>query len=85
MLNKEREIKELYYAKHKHDTTDDDGHDYEKDLLERTMSPVMFSNPKMREFLLDVKRIMITMIDSTAQVRNSLNYLVDKYHNRHRS
>jgi hypothetical protein len=83
MLNIEREIKEVYHLKHKHDTREGDSYNYEEDLLKRTLSPVMFSNPTMRMFLDNIQKLLVVMIDNTAQVRNSLNYIVDKYYNKH--
>ena len=46
MLNKERQIEELWDLKHRNDS-DKDWVDYENVILDRTLSPYVFQNDQM--------------------------------------
>ena len=49
MLNKERQIEELWDLKHRNDS-DIDWVDYENVILDRTLSPYVFQNDQMKNF-----------------------------------
>jgi len=83
MLEESKHIKENYYIKHRKDDLKYTGFDYEENILNKTMSNLMFKNPTMIEFLQQLKNNIIIMFDSVLVVRNFWNYTVDKYYNKH--
>lgn len=83
MLEKEKHIKELYYAHHRKDKLKHIGSDYENNLFSRVFSNVMFGNPKTKTFLDHLQKLTVLMIDSNLVIRNMWNYTVDKYYNKH--
>lgn len=83
MLIKEKEIKEIYDIKHRNDNLRYKPYDYENNILIRSLSPFLFNNVNMNEFLLGLQLLMAKFFDSTNVVRNWKNYLVDKYYSDH--
>ena len=83
MIEEKTQIEELYVLKHRFDTNDNNGYDYEKNLLRRLLSNVMFGNQKLLYFLPMLQDNLVWMIDSVLPIRNWWNYTVSKYYNKH--
>lgn len=83
MLEQNAHIKELYDVKHKHDGLKNIGYDYEKDLLRKTLSPVLFKNDNLSEYLTQLQSLIVLRIDSIVAVRNKFNHIVGKYYNKY--
>ena len=84
MLDRELELEELYAMKHKHDANPEAGHAYERDLLERAVTPVLYKNPELGFGLLPrLQELLVVMVDGTQFLRNLFNYNVRKYYDGH--
>ena len=84
MYYKEQHLLELYDLKHRHD--DDNQYvDYEKDILNRTLSPKLFENDRMFNFLDMTKRLVAILFDNYNIIKNFKNYNVDKYYYQHKN
>ena len=83
MIEKKAHITELYDLKHKNDSIENDGYDYENNLLKKTLSNTMFGNKKMNYFLPLLQQNLVWMIDSVLPIRNWWNFTVDKYYDKH--
>ena len=77
MLYKRKQLPELYYIKHRHDT-DEDFVDYEKNILNKTLSPYMYENNMMNGFLTRLLPLVALLFDQMNIVKNFKNYMVDK-------
>lgn len=53
-----------------------EGFDYKERIFEKTMSNVMFRDPKKNEILGYLQRVVFGMIESVKQIRNFVNYTV---------
>jgi len=84
MLYEERQLPELYYMKHRHDD-DTDYVDYEKKILNNTLSPYLFNNDIMNSFLNRVQKLVSLLFDQLNVVKNFKNFMVDKYEFRHKN
>ena len=77
MLYQRKQLPELYYMKHRHDT-DEDFVDYEKNILNKSLSPYMYENNMMNGFLTRLQPLVALLFDQMNIVRNFRNYMVDK-------
>lgn len=77
MLYQRKQLPELYYMKHRHDT-DEDFVDYEKNILNKSLSPYMYENNMMNGFLTRLQPLVALLFDQMNIVRNFKNYMVDK-------
>ena len=77
MLYQRKQLPELYYMKHRHDT-DEDFVDYEKNILNKSLSPYMYENNIMNGFLTRLQPLVTLLFDQMNIVRNFKNYMVDK-------
>ena len=77
MLYKRKQLPELYYIKHRHDT-DDDFVDYEKNILNKSLSPYIYENNMMNGFLTRLQPLVALLFDQMNIVKNFKNYMVDK-------
>jgi hypothetical protein len=77
MLYKRKQLPELYYIKHRHDT-DNDFVDYEKNILNKSLSPYMYENNMMNGFLTRLQPLVALLFDQMNIVKNFRNYMVDK-------
>ena len=82
MLRKEKEISELYELKHFHDNYKK-GFNYENEILKRTLSPHMYDNDNMANFLNKINKMVYLLYTNFLLVRNLKNFFVDKYYNDH--
>lgn len=83
MLQDEKQLPELRYLKHLHDNSDDN-FDYENNLLNKSLSPHLFQNEMMANFLYRLQKLISISFDQTNIIRNFKNYMVDKYHYKHK-
>ena len=82
MFYEEKELPELYYMKHRHD--DNDKYiDYEKNILDRTLSPHIYKNDMMNNFLKRLQPLVAKLFDQMNVMKNFQNYMVDKYYYKH--
>ena len=77
MLYKDRQLPELFYLRHRHDT-DNDFVDYEKNILSRNLSPYMYENNMMNGFLTRLQPLVASLFDRMNIIKNFKNYMVDK-------
>lgn len=83
MLYKDKQLSELYFLKHRHDSEGPD-YDYENNLLDKSLSPYLYENNIMNTFLKKLQRMVSILFDQMNIAKNFKNYMVDKYHYRHR-
>ena len=69
MLYKRKQLPELYYIKHRHDT-DEDFVDYEKNILNKSLSPYMYENNMMNGFLTRLQPLVALLFDQMNIVKN---------------
>jgi|688.fasta_scaffold184615_2 hypothetical protein len=84
MYYKEQFLDELYQLKHRHDD-DVNFVDYEKDILNKTLSPKMFENDRMFTFLDGLRLLLTKLFDNYNIIKNFKNYNVDKYYYKHKN
>ena len=84
MYFEEQHIPELYYMKHRHDS-EDDYIDYEKMILDKSLSPFLYNNDRMNYFLKSSQRLISILFDNVNIIKNLKNYMVDKYYYKHKS
>jgi hypothetical protein len=84
MYYEEQHIPELYYMMHRHDSNKDFV-DYEKKILDRSLSPYLYNNDRMNVFLKSLQRLVAIYFDNINIIKNFKNYMVDKYHYMHKS
>jgi hypothetical protein len=77
MLYKRKQLPELFYLRHRHDT-DNDFVDYEKKILNKSLSPYMYENNMMNGFLTRLQPLVALLFDQMNIVKNFRNYMVDK-------
>ena len=65
--------------KHRHDS-EDDYIDYEKMILDKSLSPFLYNNDRMNYFLKSSQRLISILFDNVNIIKNFKNYMVDKYH-----
>ena len=84
MLYERKQLPELVYLKHLHDDYDGNYIDYEKMLLDKTLSPYMFNNDLMNTWIKKMQPLVSLMFDQFNITKNFRNYMVDKYHYKQR-
>jgi hypothetical protein len=77
MLYQRKQLPELFYLRHRHDT-DNDFVDYEKKILNKSLSPYMYENNMMNGFLTRLQPLVALLFDQMNIVKNFRNYMVDK-------
>lgn len=82
MLYERKQLPELLYMKHRHDT-DDNYIKYDERILESTTSPYLYKNDMMNGFLKRLQPIASILLDHMNVIKNFKNYIVDKYHYKH--
>lgn len=83
MLYKDKQLKELYFLKHRHDSEGPE-FDYENNLLDKSLSPYIYENDMMNGFLKRLQPLVATLFDRMNVMKNFKNYMVDRYHYRQR-
>jgi hypothetical protein len=84
MYYEEKSIPELHYMKHRHDD-DKEFIDYEKNILERSLSPYLFNNSLMAQYLTKLQRPVSMLFDNFNIIKNFKNFNVDKYYYKHKN
>ncbi len=79
MLIEDKELPELYFMKHRHDD-DKEFVDYEKKILDSTLSPYLYQNDMMNGFLKRLQPLVASLFDQMNIARNFRNIVVDKYY-----
>jgi hypothetical protein len=79
MLYDDKQLPELRYLKHFHDD-DRPYFDYEKDILNKSLSPYIYENQTMARFLDKLSKMVALSFDGVNIVKNFKNFMVDKYH-----
>lgn len=82
MLYNKKDLPELNYMKHRHDNNDQYV-DYEKEILDSSLSPYMYENDLMRTFLKKMQPLVSILFDQMNVIKNFKNYTVDKYYYKH--
>ena len=82
MLYERKQLSEIVYMKHSHDTNDQFV-DYEKKILDSSLSPYMYNNDMMNGFLKKLQPLVAILFDQHNIVKNLKNYMVDKYYYKH--
>ena len=82
MLYEQKQIPELYYMKHRNDAGQDYV-DYERKILNNSLSPYMFNNDTMNTFLQKLQGMLSLLFDQHNVIKNFKNYIVDKYYFKH--
>lgn len=82
MLYERKQIAELLYMKHRHDT-DDTFIKYDGVILDNSTSPYLYNNDIMNGFLKRLQPITSILFDHMNVMKNFKNYIVDKYHYKH--
>ncbi len=83
MLYDEKQLPELRHMKHLHDDVNEN-FNYEKFILEKSLSPYIYENAIMANFLYRIQPMLALLFDHFNIVKNWKNYIVDKYHYKHR-
>jgi hypothetical protein len=84
LIEENSEIPELYVLRHKHDAdVKEQGYNYTDNLLSRSLSPVMYNNPKTSEYVDYLSKMMVSLHDTVLPVRNLFFYSYNKYFNKH--
>jgi hypothetical protein len=79
MLDDRRQLPELRFMKTFHDKKDVN-FDYENNILKKSLSPYIYENKVMANFLYRLQPIMSLLFDQFNLVKNWRNYMVDKYY-----
>jgi hypothetical protein len=79
MLDDRRQLPELRFMKTFHD--DKNIHfDYERFILEKSLSPYIYENKLMANFLYRLQPIMAIFFDQVNLMKNWRNFMVSKYY-----
>ena len=84
MLYQDSQLPDLYEMKHRHDN-DVDFVDYESNILNKTLSPYIFNNSIMGNFLGKLQKMLSLLFDEHNIIKNWKNYMVDKYYFKHKN
>lgn len=79
MLFDRKQLPELKFLKTFHDS-DNPNFDYEKDILNKSLSPYLYENKVMANFLDKLQPMISLFFDHFNIIKNWKNYMVDKYH-----
>ncbi len=83
MLYDEQQLPELRFMKTFHDSRSKN-FDYEKFILEKSLTPYLYENRVMRFFLNKLQVLVALTFDQSNILKNWKNYMVDKYHYKQR-
>jgi hypothetical protein len=79
MLYNRKELPEIFYIKHIHDTGNEKYMDYENNILNKSLSPYIYENDLMSDWLNKMQPLTAVLFDQMNVVKNFKNYMVDKY------
>lgn len=81
MLLEDKELPELFEMKHRHD--DQKYVDWGTNLLNKSLSPYLYKNDMMNQFLTRLQKLVAILFDQQNFMKNFKNYMVDKYFYKH--
>ncbi len=84
MYYEDQSLPEIHYMKHRHDS-DVEFIDYEKKILNKSLSAYLFNNDLMNSFLKKLQRPVAMLFDNMNIIKNFKNYTVDKYYYKHKN
>jgi hypothetical protein len=79
MLYDRRQLPEIRHMKHRHDDNQDFV-DYEKTILDKSLSPYIYENDIMNGYLKRLQKLTSLLFDQMNVMKNFKNYMVDKYY-----
>jgi hypothetical protein len=79
MLHDRRQLPEIVFMKHIHDD-DKNFVDYEKMILDKSLSPYIYENNIMNGYLKKMQPLVSLLFDQVNVMKNFKNYIVDKYY-----
>ena len=82
MLYDYKQLPELRILKSRHNNNESYV-DYEKFILDKSLSPHLYENDNMFNFLKRIQPLVALMFDKFNIIKNFKNYMVDKYHYKH--
>lgn len=83
MLYNEKDIPELNVFYHRNDDVNKNYVDYEKVILNKSISSFIYNNPMMSSFLTQLNGLVSLFFDQFNVIKNFKNITVDKYYYRH--
>lgn len=84
MLFERKDLPEIHFMRHRHDNQSNFV-DYEKKILDSNLSPYIYNNNLMSEWLKKMQPLVALLFDKMNVMKNFKNYIVDKYEYRHNS
>lgn len=84
MLFERKNLPEIHFMKHRHDNHSNFV-DYEKKILDANLSPYIFNNDLMNNWLKRMQPLVALLFDKMNVMKNLKNYMVDKYEYRQNS
>jgi hypothetical protein len=82
-LDKDTQIQELYFLKHKHDKKLHTGFNWQDNILKNTTTPYLWKNRVMYTYLSQIEKMVSVMVQKMTVARNFFNYTVPKYYDEH--
>ena len=82
MLYQRKDLPEIHYMMHRHDNNDQYV-EYEKQILNSSLSPYMYENDLMSSWLNRMQPLVSIFFDQMNVMKNFKNYMVDKYYYKH--
>jgi hypothetical protein len=82
MLYQRKDLPEIHYMMHRHDNNDQYV-EYEKQILNSSLSPYMYENDLMSSWLNRMQPLVSILFDQMNVMKNFKNYMVDKYYYKH--
>ncbi len=79
MIYDKQKIPELNTLLHRNDNPIKNYVDYEKNILNKSLSPYIYSNNRMSNFLNGLNELVSMFFDQFNIIKNWRNYSVDKY------
>ena len=83
MLYNEKDIPELNVFFHRNDDLNKNYVDYEKVILNKSISSFIYNNPMMSSFLSQLNGLVSLFFDQFNVIKNFKNITVDKYFYKH--
>ena len=82
MLYEKKQVKELLYLRHRHDTKDNYVK-YDEKILNNTTTPYLFKNNLMKQYVSKLQPLISLIFDHMNVIKNLKNYIVDKNYYKH--
>ena len=79
MLYERKDLPEIHHMRHLHDDMSDFV-SYEQMILDKTLSPHMYENDVMNNWLKKMQPLVAILFDQMNIMKNFKNYMVDKFY-----